>query len=173
MKKVTSYKLRVTLFLSLFFFAVFSVLLLGFTGCKKDPHDDNIIGKWKLVDISDGDKYPVMPMGPPEIKDSLKYNLIYDFQKNNKLIILNSVVGELHENKYSYKYHHAYPEYYGDPPRGNNLQIEKTKFSCVVFEKQEVMVLLCHTEKILDEYDEMMSMKDSVLYWRKTFVKLK
>jgi len=103
MKKVTSYKLRVTLFLSLFFFAVFSVLLLGFTGCEK-TNVDNLFGRWKLTEV-----YTSFNNGQNEVIDYTTNDIIYDFRKNGQLIITGAIPDILYifddfqEGKHYYK----------------------------------------------------------------------
>ena len=153
------------------FITLFLLITTGLTGCKKDPNNDNIIGKWKLVEVTYYDSSVTNENGNhPALKiDCSKNNIIYNFQENKKLIISNSIIGKLHKNKHSYKYHSRSPEAH---VLEGNLQIEKTKFYCSVFETTGTMTLNGNKDKVLDEFDVMMLMKDNIYSWHKTFVKL-
>jgi hypothetical protein len=75
---------------------LFSVFYLVFcNSCKpkyENPFSDDIIGKWKLVEVEVFRFYYQPFERQSAIIDCLNDNIIYDFQPNNKLVISNSIL---------------------------------------------------------------------------------
>jgi len=102
--------------LILFFFLC--ICIMGITiSCKpkyENPNSDDIIGKWKLVEIRINGN----------IIDYSNDNIIYDFQANNKLIVSGVVIDTLSlfecfkEGEHFYEYRKPL-----DPPSGRNKPI--------------------------------------------------
>ena len=57
----------------------------------KNPNRDDIIGKWKLVEVGVFRIYYQPYERQSEIIDCSNDNIIYDFQANNKLVITSSI----------------------------------------------------------------------------------
>ena len=70
------------------------ILILGcFSACKeecKNLNRDNIIGQWKLLEASVSVNH-----SQPDITDYSEENIIFDFQKNNKLVVTGNIVDSL------------------------------------------------------------------------------
>jgi len=67
------------------------LLAICFTACKKKNEEpENIIGKWKLTEVSIWKNYQLL-----EVIDYSSENIIYDFKKNNKLTITGNISDDL------------------------------------------------------------------------------
>ena len=75
------------------FFALIAIGLMG-TACEKNKntHAEDIIGKWKLVEVSINKNFDYENR---EIIDYSSNNIIYEFLSDNKLIITGSVPDSL------------------------------------------------------------------------------
>jgi hypothetical protein len=92
--------------------AIFLISAGCFYACKekeeelKNPFRDNIIGQWKLVEVSVYKNIELL-----ETTDYSNENIIFDFQKNNKLVVRRNipdvlvVVDDCPEGEYFYEYH--------------------------------------------------------------------
>jgi len=125
-------------------FFICPVLFVTITtiSCKpkyKNPFSDDIVGKWKLVEVEISRTTNYQPYEHQSaIIDCLNANIIYDFQPNNKFVITNFVVDtffiadttvifsslfdSFNEGEHFYEYH-KFPDPPGDP--GPNLCIDK------------------------------------------------
>jgi len=79
--------------LALLFTAILLVSAGVFSACKEkceNPHRDNIIGQWKLLEISISVNH-----SQPDTTDYSEENIIFDFQENNKLVVTGNIVDSL------------------------------------------------------------------------------
>ena len=95
------------------------LLLFVCSSCKpeyENLHRDDIIGKWKLVEISIGKNYQNIG-----IFDYSNDTIIYDFQANNKLVVSGVIIDTLSLFECFKEGEHFY-EYikHPDPPSGRN-----------------------------------------------------
>jgi len=153
------------------FLITFFLITIGSTGCHKGHRDDSILGTWKLVEISCS--VGINANGYPELVDFGKYNLIFDFQKNNKLVISSSVSEESSIIKHSYKFFtkdlHEFPYY----PRSYNLVIGKKKLDCYVFKETGVMVLSGYMKELYPAFMPQDLQQDSALSIKNLFIKIR
>ena len=144
-------------------FAVF--YLLTCNSCKpeyENPFRDDIIGKWKLVEVEVFRLYYQPFERQSAIIDCLNENIIYDFQPNNKFFITNSIVdtffiadttvvfsslfdSSFNEGEHFYEYH-KFPDPPSDP--GPNLSIDKPangegekRFYCNALKGEQTMTI--------------------------------
>jgi len=118
----------------------------------EDPYKDDILGKWKLESAS------YMYSSPPH--DFYENNVIYDFQKNNKLIITSFMSGRLQTIEHSYKYIKTdirltgWPAP-GDLPLNNNLLIDGTYYFLCSYTTYSKMIISFPSDdtKVFDEVD--------------------
>jgi len=86
------------------FILIFLLPCLLIVSCNKGVEEKDIIGKWK----------PCGVLGLYSDLDVENNNVIYDFQKNNKLIVTTFISGELQKTEYSYKcvksYYHPWAD---------------------------------------------------------------
>jgi len=54
----------------------------------KSIYRDNIIGRWKLIEVSVYIKYAHLEYAQLDTTDYSKENIIFDFQENNKLVVI-------------------------------------------------------------------------------------
>ena len=146
---------------------VFLVFLLScqlFAGCNKNNDIEYIIGEWKLnsVTITDESYQPIE-------MDLSDYNIIYEFKKNNRLVITSFVSEKSAKSSYSYKGYAATPEV----DTFNNLQIDGIKLTCYVFRENGLIISgFSKMAEPIDDIDLAVIEKGGV-YWEKSFVKLK
>ena len=154
---------------------LFSCLL--FASCNKDKHD--IVGKWKLVTVEYMDTANMVMVDGYYWGSEMDYsenNLIYDFQRNNKLTITGSMSGELQNNKYPYRYKKVSPSpaipLYPNP----NLQIGEENYYCSVYSETETMTIRSDGRGKgigIDEIDLTILKQDNVVIRKKIFNKIK
>ena len=142
----------------------FGIFCLLFVGCNKDKKD--IVGEWKLSKVGIVDGY----YQQSETDYSGK-NIVYEFQKNNKLVVTSSTLGKLQTKKYSYKYQKLNVCPTCIPAQ--NLQIDKIKYYCLIENGVMRISSFIKDENVVDEIDLEMSEKSNILSWGKNFIKLK
>ena len=78
------------------YFFLLAICLIG-NGCDKNKsnHAENIIGKWKLIEVEIFRIYYQPYEYQSEIIDYSNDNIIFDFQENNKLVITGQIVDTL------------------------------------------------------------------------------
>ena len=103
--------------------------------------------------------------------DYSENNLIYNFQKNKKLIITSSTPDKMQNKKYSYKYHGQNDCISCDSPP--NLFIDDSVYYCKIFTGNETMLTssFAKTGQVLDEIDITMVDKDDIIWHSKNFYK--
>ena len=146
---------------------------LFFTSCDKEHSKKDIIGEWKLTKISVVDTTILDGYYQQFDVDYSDNNIVYNFQKNKKLIITSSTLGEMQNKKYSYKYHGQNDCILCDPPP--NLFIDESVYYCKIFIGNETMLLsgCLAASQLLDEVDLAMMMKDDIIGYSKHFTKIK
>jgi len=157
------------------------IITTGLIGCKKDKYDYAIEGKWQFRSVyifvggvsSDG-----YLQWHTITTDSLENDIIYDFQKNNKLLVTSSISGNLQTNEYSYECErrnssHNVPNY-----DAIQLKIGKEIYYGSVSQKYGIMSLSSESaksikpQKPIDEIDLVLIEQDSLSSWQKQFIKL-
>jgi hypothetical protein len=144
-------------------FTAFIALLLiitGFTGCNKFAND-MLIGRWKLVQVE-------ITTNSQEW-DSIDYsneNIIYDFQKNSRLVISGNIPDDFYVFKDFQAGKHSFKWYtYDDCPSCTPpmfFQIDRNRsYNCCKWLDEE------NDDKIAILYVE-----EGVFFWRQTFVKI-
>jgi hypothetical protein len=158
--------------------AILLILAGGFSCSKENtentgigsPHRENIIGKWKLVEI-----ITVIGYGN-ENADTVDYsnsNIIYDFQNDSILIITGYVPNDLSEGEHTYEY--------TQPPFSpyaiswySNLSINNIPdFVCIAFKKEIKMTISGEIIPPAARYiDEVVLNSTTRIYKKKTFIKI-
>jgi len=169
-----------------YFFISFIIITLCFTGCKKDNWDYTLEGKWKVSDVYYMDRDVVLHgIHKPNIDFTENLDIIYDFQKNNKLVITTTyITGEIKQSEYSYTYQQGGYHPYSNPPVKYEgcyyLQIDTNKFSCLVSpgggKSLEITGFSnCNgtVTGVIDEIDLEILKYDEITSWIKSFDKLK
>ena len=117
----------------LLFSFLLAICVLG-TSCEgkyESPHSDNIIGKWKLIEVVTYRMYYQPYEHQSNTVDCSNDNIIYDFQVDNRLVITGLVPDSLQlfdafkEGVHFYEYRK--PEAPPSDP-GPNLTIDKPEF---------------------------------------------
>ena len=165
-----------------YFIVLVLISAIGLTGCKKDKYKEDIIGKWKLesVIVSKSDLYLQL--------HTINYsenNIIYEFKKNNKLVVTSSISGNSQKKEYSYKCERNYDNFCTTYSVGLLIKIDKETYSgslvrkiyddsSISFDEYGGIALLNSSKpkKIMDEVD-LMLIQDSISFWQKNFIKLK
>jgi len=153
--------------------SIISIMIIAaLTGCEKEPYSSEIIGEWKLVEVLYIDTTVTTDGGYPWLKiDYSENNLIYDFRKNNRLVITSSTPGKLQESKCSYKYENIGPIIFG--LLEGSLRIRKTEYICRISIEEEMTIHgFDKSKKAIDEIDLKMMEQDNLMGWTKVFVKL-
>jgi hypothetical protein len=155
--------------------SLFVLIIIGLTGCEKDKYDYTIKGKWKfqsaLILMGDG-KYL---QGYTITIDSLKNDIIYEFQKNNILIVTSSISENLQTNAYFYKCKKR-SVFCGSLDYDDiEIKIGKNIYYGSVSQKYERISLFSGVkpQKPIDEIDLILIEQDSLAFWQKEFIKLK
>jgi hypothetical protein len=78
---------------------VLSILLFS---CGKNSYKDGIVGKWKLDKVTYSDLTEYVNFA--ELDDYSENNIIYEFRKNNKLVVTSSISGNTQTKEYSYRF---------------------------------------------------------------------
>ena len=158
-------------------FLVFFLSCVLFISCEKSVKEKDIIGKWKLHGV-EFDKYLSGIYYEDEF-DIENYNVIYDFQKNNKLVVTSTISGVLHKNEYSYKCEKStsHPLAYGtDSKRSRSLNLYIDGILCCwCIPLEESMWMAGYINKMtkpIDEIDLLMA-EAGIFYLEKEFNKLK
>jgi len=153
-----------------FFVLLFFCLL--FVDCNKNNDIDYIIGEWKLNSVMYIDTTSMLDGYYRYEMDLSDNNVIYNFKKNNKLVITNFVSEKSSKSQHSYKYHKIFDCPTCDPFA--NLQIDATKYYCKIVIDSATMSIsgFSKTEEPIDEIDLAVIEKGGA-YWEKSFVKLK
>ena len=160
-----------------YFFSLFTIIILCITGCKKD-NDYSIEGKWKLERVY---IFPNEYLFWFTIECS-ENNIIYDFQKNNKLLVTSSIYGNLQTKEYSYKCEGRNVFCTSIDYDDIQLTIGKGIFYGSVSQKYERMSLFSESsesaisvkpKKLIDEIDVILIEQDSLFLWYKEFIHLK
>jgi len=141
------------------------------TSCNKDNDDSNdIIGEWKLNRVTYLDEAIIGSGSWTWTEMDLPSNsIIYNFQKNNKLVITSFISGKLQKSKHSYKLSNC-PTC--DPPY--ILQIDKKRYYFEISPENATMSIGCFCiPSGIDEADLAIIKQGNVAGWNKTFVKLK
>jgi hypothetical protein len=142
--------------------ALFLIVIVGFTSCGKD--NDMLIGKWKLMEVIITTDYQEM--------DTIDYsseNIVYDFQKNNRLIITGNISDDLYvfkdfqAGKHSYKCYNFMDDV-ADP---KNLLIDEPKSGEVGKEYN------CYIGSETLEIFRIEIIYNGTIPWSKSFVRLK
>jgi hypothetical protein len=141
-------------------------------GCDKNadneefenPYRDNIIGTWKLVEIS-----TILNDHNPDTIDYSKNNIIYDFRSDGVLIITGHVNNDLLEGEHLFSYQK--PNVCPTCLPGPNLQIDnRNAFFCLSFLKDKKMTISGEeiTGQVVDKTGLIIE-QGNVLKWYKTF----
>jgi hypothetical protein len=117
------------------------LLLAGSVSCGKNedenPYRENIIGKWKLVEI-----ITVIGYGN-ENADTVDYsndNIIYDFQNDSVLLITGYVRNDLSEGMHTYNY--TQPPHTPLNMWNGNFSIDNVPdFVCIALRKEKEMTI--------------------------------
>jgi len=159
------------------------IITTGLIGCKKDKFDYTFEGKWELGYINYMDRDVVLHgIHKPRINFIENINIIYDFQKNNKLVITTTFAsGELKQSEHIYTYIQEGYHPWSSPPQeyqgSYTLQIDTNKFHCVVNPgggKIMYLIGFCASNGvIIDEIDLEILKYDKIYSWQKTFYELK
>jgi disulfide oxidoreductase YuzD len=146
---------------------------LLFTSCHKETKKE-IMGQWKLVEVSYYDDSHCMPVNTSVSEiDYSENNLIYNFQKY-KLVVTGSQSWKLQKNKFPYKYVRIFLDCEGDiPGYVNNLLIDEEEYQCVVVNDTMWIHGVTKSKKIVDEIDLAITEENHIYKWIKIFVKSK
>ena len=164
---------------SSYFFISFIIITICFTGCKKDNLDCTLEGKWKLERVHMGIS-SFFPWHTITI-DSLDYNIIYDFQKKNKLIVTSSISGNPQTNEYYYKCEKKHAFCASLDYDNIQFQIGKDKWDGSISQKYGIMSFSCGStdskttakpQQAIDIIDFILIEQDSLCFWQKSFIKL-
>ena len=138
-------------------FIIITLILISagfFSACKekeeecKNLHRENIIGKWKLIEVSVSVNY-----SQSDTTDYSQENIIFDFQENNKLVVTGNipdvlvVFDDFQEGEHFYEF---FPFECGACPPPTNLNInnpalgsEKGRYFCGI-SLEETMSIVGH-----------------------------
>jgi len=169
---------------NVFILGLFSLIILCLTGCeKKDVYEymvRNLEGKWKLSTVSYMDTRVLH--GESHTKIDYPKTAIYDFQKNNKLVVTYFLSGELYQSEHMYKCEKEnYNPLCNDMGSGTcssiRLHIDESQFLCVAF-PESMWIYGFTKDKVIDDVDLVMVEHDYVKDgyvkgWSKSFVKIK
>jgi len=159
----------------------FLLSCLFLTNCKKNNDDTgDIIGKWKLIEVSIYKNYQQY-----EITDYSKKNIVYDFQENNKLIVTGNIPNlfifdDFQEGEHFYEY--FIPIFHPNGLTGKNLTIDKPNlgdskghYYCSVSVNEKTIKMGIGSDKVIGGViDETGLITGGDFFkWDKTFVKLK
>jgi hypothetical protein len=156
--------------------AILLILAGGFSCSKENtentgigsPHRENIIGKWKLVEIITRIGYGDENVDTVDYSNS---NIIYDFQNDSVLLITGYVPNDLQEGEHTYKYR--------QPPfsplttsSNNNLFINNIHgFICLALKKEIKMTIRGEIIPIAQREIAVLNTATRI-YKKKTFIKL-
>jgi len=151
------------------------IISIGVTGCKKDYYKDYIIGKWKLERVYSYDSAGYLNFSV--LKDYSKDNIVYEFQKNNKLFVTSSISGISQTKKYSYKCEDR-ETFCGT--FGVNVLVKVGKETYYTYLGRDVnsfefetMSISSNFENVMFEVDRDISKQTDRRSWQKKFIKLK
>jgi hypothetical protein len=141
-------------------FITLSIIIAALTGCEKTTNE-LLMGRWKLVEVIITKDYQVM-----DTIDYSKDNIIYDFQKNNRLVISGNipvnyyVFNDFQKGKHTYRYY-----YYDDCPNCKPMFFEidgnrNYKCSAPIWGVEHIYIA---GEEITES---------AVFYWNQFFVKI-
>jgi hypothetical protein len=163
------------IFWTLSIMAVFALV-----SCGKDSYKEGIIGKWKLEKVTYSDLTEYINFS--EIDDYSANNIIYEFRKNNKLVVTSSISGNTQTKEYSYKFENGenfcatfgisafvkigkenYKVYLGRGISDGTISSEFETMSIFGSSKPK---------NIIDESDTDIITKENLPNWTKGFIKL-
>ena len=171
---------------SIFIVSTIGLIFAGsFSACKekepeeeyKNPYRDNIIGQWKLIEVSVCVNY-----SQPDTTDYSNENIIFDFQENNKLVVSGPIpdvlviFDDFQEGDHFYEYRKFEPPPTDPAP---NLSIDKPElgradryYYCNALLGRDTMTIGIF-KGIGWVYDETGVVTTGDYYgWSKTFIKL-
>ena len=161
----------------LVFITLILIISIGITGCEKN-NDYSLEGKWKLsmATFSVGGYLYFLPI------DSSNNNIIYEFQKNNKLLVTSSISGSSQIRKYSYKCKGRKTPSYTEGYHSIQVIIDKdicygtighNRERLLLFRDSNVPKTSVKPQKPIDEIDLILMEQDSLSFWQKDFKKIK
>ena len=122
---------------NLFIVSAIFLIAAGWFSCSKGNTtecgyslSDNIIGRWKLIEVSV--RKHTNPLSPATITDYSTETIIFDFQKDNKLIVTGNipdviaVFDDFQAGEHFYEYSTAREHNCGYALPGGNLGIDET-----------------------------------------------
>ncbi len=114
---------------------LFSLIFIGFTGCKDDEQkcntnavtgsQDDIVGEWKQV------KGKTVFYNPRIIEYTCN-NIIYKFKSDGSLNILSDVENPIGYNSGDHLYEFSQNNLYGNPDENFTLKIDNTNWACSI-----------------------------------------
>ncbi|MDR2970957.1 MAG: hypothetical protein LBU83_03375 [Bacteroidales bacterium] len=153
--------------------SLFALIIIGLTGCEKDFYKDRIIGKWKLDKVIFCDTTIIDGHYQQFEIDCLENSIIYEFKKNNKLIITNSILGNLQITKYSYKCDKIPGTWCYTEPVVLQITIDKETYYYTQYPEDQLSISGESINHIFDETDSVIIKQENLQIWRKKFTKLK
>ena len=153
----------------LIFFILISIT--GLTGCVKNYSKERIIGKWKLERVQCYATGGYLKFSEPI--DYSDKHIIYEFCKNNTLIVTSSISGNSQKKKYSYKCKRdPHP---GDPFWLNIIvEIDKETYNGYMSTDLERISFSgsIKTKQKIDDADLDIAEQEDFQSWTKHFIKL-
>jgi hypothetical protein len=135
---------------------------------NENPYRENIIGKWKLVEIVTTIGYGNQNTDTVDYSNS---NIIYDFQNDSILIITGYVPDDLLEGMHTYKYE--------QPPYGplvlwlSSISIDNMSGVCLAFKREKKMTIYMEIIPVLQRLKRAAEFNDATRIEKtKTFIKL-
>jgi hypothetical protein len=155
--------------------AILLILVGMISSCGKEkesdenPYRENIIGKWKLVEIVTTIGYGNQNTDTVDYSNS---NIIYDFQNDSIFIITGYVPDDLLEGMHTYNY--AQPVYYKFGTPAPNLYIDYYEpVFCLPLKKEKKMSFSMETIPVLHRLKQTAELNDATRIAKtKTFIKL-
>jgi hypothetical protein len=154
--------------------AILLILVGMISSCGKEkerdenPYRENIIGKWKLVEIVTTIGYGNQNTDTVDYSNS---NIIYDFQNDSILIITGYVPDDLLEGMHTYRYN--------QPPHDplvlwlTNCSIDNIHGVCFAFKREKTITIYIEIIPVVQRLQQSAELNDATRIAKtKTFIKL-
>jgi len=146
---------------------------LFFTSCNKN--DKFFLGEWKMTKVIIIDTTIVDGHYQQFEVDYSENNIIYTFQKNNKLIVTNS---NSQKNKYKYEVeqsdvtcHTPYSDMQIKIDNGEYFHLQISTMNSPEYEAMSISGRSANLKKTVDEADLMIIEQSPFCSWRKIFIR--